>query len=187
MKWFVTSFDGSESGDLKLFPGDLLLHFRTALLGDGKPEILDLWQMKEEGQLWFATKEKEMPPGFELHPTEVCGALLISMRQKLNSGWKPGDIVWAPNIWCVRAGDRMALVGERPWVEGVTMYGIFDFKTSALAYWLRADGEMPLMEEALAAAPSDGDAKSLEWAQRAYSKVAAMGIPGFVDENWSVG
>jgi hypothetical protein len=187
MKWLISSFDGSESCDLKLMPGDLLMHFRTPLFSDDKPEILDLWLMKEEGQLRITNKEAEMPPGFELHPTEVGDALAYRMMEKLKKGWKPGEIVEAPNIWRVRTGDRLTLLGERPWLEDGMMLGLFEFRKSALAYWLRKDGQMPFMEEALAGAPSDEDTKRKEWGRRAYSKVAAMGLPREMAEEWTIG
>jgi hypothetical protein len=187
MKWLVSSFDGSESGNLKLLPGDLLMHFRTPLFSSDKPGVLDLWQMKDEGQLRITNKEAELPPGFELHPTEVCNALAYSMTTKLSSGREPGDIIYAPNIWRVCAGDRLTLIGERPWLEDRMMLGLFDFKESALVYWLRKGGQMPFMEEALAATPSDGDTKRQEWGRRAVAKVAAMGLPRVMAEEWRIG
>ena len=187
MKWFLSSFDGSESGNLKLLPGDLLMHFRTPLLSGDRPEILDLWLMKEESQFRITNKEIEMPPGFELHPDEVCNAPAYRMTEKLNGGWEPGDIVHAPNIWRVRAGDRLTLIGERPWLDGGMMLGLFDFKESALAYWLRGDGQMPFFEEALALAPSEGDTKRQEWGRRALARVSAMGLPREMATEWRIG
>jgi hypothetical protein len=187
MKWFVSSFDGSESGNLKLLPGDLLMHFRTPLFSGDKPELLDLWKMNDDAQLRITNKEAELPPGFELHPTEVCNALAHGMAKKLSNGWEPRDIMQAPNIWRVCAGDRLTLIGERPWLEDGMMLGLFDFKESALAYWLLEDGQMPFMEEALAAAPSDGDTKRQEWGRRAVAKVAAMGLPRVMAEEWRIG
>lgn len=187
MKWFVSSFDGSESGNLKLLPGDLLMHFRTPFLGGDRPEILDLWLMKEESQLLITNKEAEMPPGFELHPDEVCNALAHRMTEKLNGGWKPGGIIHAPNIWRMRAGDRLTLIGKRSWLEEGMVFSLFTFKESALAYWLRGDGQMPSFEEALAPAPSDGDTKRQEWGRRAVAKVAAMGLPREMAVEWRIG
>ena len=46
---------------------------------------------------------------------------------------------------------------------------------------------MPFMEEALAAAPSDGDTKRQEWGRRAVAKVAAMGLPRVMAEEWRIG
>src|ERR1700686_1980113 len=105
MKWRVTNFDGSESGIFPLRPTDLVLHFRTQMLSGDKPEILDFWQMKRESELWITNKAEELPPGFELHPTEVCNELARKMEAKLNSGWIPEEVVQYPSIWRVRAGD----------------------------------------------------------------------------------
>ncbi len=67
------------------------------------------------------------------------------------------------------------------------MLGLFDFKESALVYWLRKGGQMPFMEEALAATPSDGDTKRQEWGRRAVAKVAAMGLPRVMAQEWRIG
>ena len=186
MKWFITRFNGSETGKLKLLPGDLLLHFRTPLLGSGKPEVLDLWQMNQEGYLWLTNKQSDMPPGFELQLDEVCNAAASRMMDKVKQGWSLGEKAEAPNIWRVRTGDRLALLGERAWQEGGVLHGIFEFDTSALAYWLREDGDMPLMEEAMAGAPAEEDAMRLEWARCALSKVTTMGVPRVMATDWRI-
>jgi hypothetical protein len=91
--------------------------------------------MKSRSELRIINKEEEMPPGFELHPSEVCNALPFGMTQKLKRGWTPCEIFEAPNIWRVRVGDRMALIGERPWSDGGMFMSVFDFKEAALVYW----------------------------------------------------
>jgi hypothetical protein len=185
MKWLVHRFKGSESIDLNLFPGDLLLHFRTPLLEADRPSIFDLWQMQQPGKLWLTSKPADLPPGFTLRFDEVCNDLA---RQMLAAGTlSRGEKTESPNIWRVRAGDRLAIIGQRPGAEGGVFYGLFDLETAALVYWLRTDGEMPFMEEAMAAAPSEDDAMRVEWARRAIAKVTAMGTPKVMDTEWRLG
>jgi hypothetical protein len=185
MKWFIHRFTGSESIDMNLFPGDLLLHFRTPLLAGDRPAVLDLWQMQQTGKLWVTSKPADLPPGFELRFDEVCNALA---HQMLAEGTlSRGEKTEAPNIWRVRAGDRLATIGQRSTAEGGVLYGLFQFDTAALVYWLRQNGEMPLMEEAMTAAPSEDDTMRLEWARRAFPKVAKMGAPKVMDTEWRLG
>jgi hypothetical protein len=185
MKWLIHLFNGSESLDLNLFPGDLLLHFRTPLPEGDRPAVLDLWQMQQPGKLWLTSKPADLPPGFELRFDEVCNALAHQMPAE--GTLSRGEKTEAPNIWRVRAGDRLAMIGQRPTAEGGVFYGMFDFETAALVYWLRSDGEMPFMDEAMAAAPSEDDAMRVDWARRAFSKVGAMGTPRVIDKQWRLG
>ncbi len=185
MKWLIHRFKGSESIDLTLFPGDLLLHLRTPLLEGDRPSVLDLWQMQQAGTLWVTRKPADLPPGFELRYDEVCNALAHEMMAA--GTLSRGEKTEAPNIWRIRAGDRLAMIGERPTAEGGVFYGLFDFETAALVYWLRADGEMPFMEEAMASAPLEHDAMRLDWARRAIAKVSAMGTPRIINTEWRLG
>jgi len=187
MKWRTTKFDGSESANLPLRPKDLVLHFRTQMVSPDRPEILDFWQMKGECELWITNKEEELPPGFELHPKEVCNDLARKMGCKLNSGWAPGEFVQYPTIWRVRAGDRVVIVGERSHLEGGVYHGVFDFGTSALTYWLWPGRQLPSVEDAIAATPAEGDSVCKEWMRQAYARVSSMGVPRTFNENWTLG
>ena len=169
--------DGSFSGPFPLFAGDLLIHFRTELQGLGQPGICDMWQMSSGSQLWFAHKREHIPPGFELQPSEVEGS---------NDGTGDGEVMHAPNFWRVRAGDRLALIGERPYLETGMCYMILEFPKSALVYWVREDGLMPMPEEALSASSSPDDALRLGWAKRAVAKVTALGPPRTIATDWRI-
>ena len=187
MKWFHTKFDGSESGKLFLMPKDIVLHFRISPFAGDKPEILDYWQMKGTSVLQITNKDDELPPGFELHPTEVCNELAQKMVAKMKSGWKPKEIIHYPSVWRVRAGDRVAIIGERPHLEDAMFCGLFEFSESALVYWLWLGGQLPTIEEITCAVPQEGDKQCEEWMMRAYSKVRSMGVPNTFAEDWSLG
>jgi len=187
MKWMVTNFDGSESGIFPLRLNDLVLHFRIHVLSADRPEILDFWQMKGESELWITNKEEELPPGFELHPTEVCNDLARKMEAKLNSGWMPGEIVYYPSIWRVQAGDRIVIIGERSHLEGGVFRSVFDFGASALVYWLWPDGQLPWVDDVLRAVPAQSDSVCKKWMRQAYARVRAMGGPRIFDESWKLG
>ena len=175
--WMIGPVDGSFHGPFPLFAGDLLIHFRTELQGLGQPGICDMWQMNRGSQLWFAHKREHITPGFELQPSEVEGS---------NDGTGDGEVMHAPNFWRVRAGDRLALIGERPHFETGMGYHLLEFRESALVYWAREDGLMPMPEEALSASPSPDDALRVGWARRAVAKITALGPPRTMAMDWRI-
>ena len=176
--WMIGPFDGSFAGPFPLSAGDLLLHFSSESGGLSQSGIGDLWQMCSAAQLWCADRKELMPPGFQLHHSELGGS---------NGGTGSGDVMHFPNLWRVRAGDRLALIGERLHADSGMCYIILEFQKSALVYWLREDGTMPMPEEALSASPSPDDAKRLVWTKRAVSKVAALGPPKIRVKDWCIG
>ena len=165
MKWMVCAFDGSESVPLTLFPGDLVIHLRPDLWG-GKPEIPDFWEMVDHGEMLFTIRADEVPP-------------VVSPRRP--SGNEPiGD---PPNVWRVRAGDRVVLIGERPHGR---IHLLFDFRECALVHWRYGEDDMPLPMDALRDTAPSGDPAKVEWMRLAASKVAAMGVPNEFSEDWKL-
>ena len=77
----------------------------------------------------------DLPPWFELHPTEVSGSLAYSMLEKLKAGYEPRVPIDAGNLWRILAGDRVVWVGpDRPdakLARGVQ--SLLDFGENALA------------------------------------------------------
>lgn len=169
--------DGSFHGPFPLFAGDLLIHFRTELQGLGQAGIRDMWQMSSGSQLWFAHQRELVPPGFQLHRFEVEGS---------NRGTRDGEVMHAPNFWRVRAGDRLALIGERPYLETGMCYLILEFSKCSLVYWVRENGLMPTPEEAISASPFPDDPRRLGWARRAVAKVTALGPPRTLAADWRI-
>ncbi len=178
IQWTLGPVDSSFGGPFPLFAGDLLIHFRTAFSGLGQPTICDMWQMNRGSQLWFAHRKELVPPGFQWHRSEVEGS---------NPETEDDEVMQAPHFWRVRAGDRLTLIGERPYLEAGMCSMILEFRESALVYWLRQDGQMPTPEEALSASPSPNDSLRLDWARRAVSKVTALGPPRTLATDWRLG
>lgn len=117
--------------------GDFLIWFRWKnILAD--PEhgvtIPDMWEMRTGDFATITNRAADLPSWFELHPTEVCNSLVPPMMEKLKRGWKPGDIVDGPNLWRLRAGDRMAWVGDprRSMCNHGHVLAVVDFQESAL-------------------------------------------------------
>jgi len=169
MKWMVCAFDGSESGLLTLFPGDLVMHLRPDLWGGGKPEIPDFWEMADPAELLISALASEFPEGVS--------------PQMPNHRDLVGD---PPNVWRVRAGDRVALVGERPGLGEGMIHCLFDFRENALVHWRYGVGDLPSPMGALSDTAPSGSEIKVEWARLAVDKVTAMGVPNVFSDEWSL-
>jgi len=75
--------------------------------------INDLWQLKDGDFITITNRQVDLPPWFELHPLEVSNSLIYWMKKKLDSGYKPQDIIDGSNIWRALTGDRLIWVGKQ--------------------------------------------------------------------------
>jgi hypothetical protein len=83
----------------------------------------------------ITNRQEDLPPCFDLHPTEVCNSLAFKMMAKIKNGYEPGEPMDGPNIWRLRSGDRVVSVGaeraERRSLNGIL--SILDCHECALA------------------------------------------------------
>lgn len=98
-------------------------------------QMADFWEMRDGDFVTLTNRRSDLPSWFQLHPTEVAGREVPRMMARLKSGWEPGEITDGPNIWRVKAGDRLAWVGpsrpDAPTVEGTLK--IIEVRASLLA------------------------------------------------------
>jgi hypothetical protein len=155
-----------------------------------KPIIHDVWEMREGDFATVTNREDDLPNWFELHPTEVSNSLAYKMMERLNNGYAPGPITEAPNLWRIRAGDRLAWVGNsRPGVAALGhILSLFDFRQSALVYG--ETNRKRTMEELLAfGSISDEGQKSInaDKCHEAVEFVRTMGAPRIMATGWTLG
>jgi hypothetical protein len=72
--------------------------------------IRDFWQMREGDFVTISNRWPDLPPWFELHPSEVEHAAALEMAKRLNAGYQPRQPLARPNIWRVPTGDRLIWV-----------------------------------------------------------------------------
>ena len=78
---------------------------------------------------------EDLPPWFELHPTEVCGyAACLMMEKKLKDGYKPTDKTDGPNLWRAVTGDRIVWVTSTAPQKENPVKAVVGFETCALVY-----------------------------------------------------
>ena len=171
---------------MPLFEGDLVIHFLGSMFESENGGIGDFWVMKGGENFTITSNESDFPPGFELHPTEVSDGMTYRLMERLRSGWRPGEIVTAPNIWRVKEGDRVLLLGERSWLPGGEFCSVFEFSECALVFWLTASMQMPLPLEGMGAEPSMHDEKRMIWMKTAVDYVKRLGLPRSMAFEWRI-
>lgn len=135
----------------------------------------------------MTASEADFPPGFELHPTEARNKFAYRMLKRIRAGWKPGEVMTAPNIWRVQGGDRLVLMGRRSMAKSGEFFGLFEFDTCALVYWLTSDRAMPDLEQAMGVCHSCEDALHAGWMRTAFEFVQSRGTSRVIDTEWRLG
>ncbi len=73
-------------------------------------KIRDFWQMRDADFLTITNRWPDLPVWFELNPLEVANRAVWEMQKRLGAGYKPKEPMDGPNIWRVKAGDRLVWV-----------------------------------------------------------------------------
>ena len=107
------------------------------LSGSSNPYgVADVWELRDGNFVTITNRNFDLPDWFDLHPLEVSGRLVEWMRRRLDAGYEPNDPMDGPNLWRIRAGDRVAWVGTpRGGVDGEgPVLGLLNFNADALVY-----------------------------------------------------
>ena len=180
-------------------PGDFILWFTVKSVMDlmGDPEnawtIMDFWEMRDGDFVTITNRIEDLPPWFELHPSEVCNHAARVISERLKAGQEAGEIMDGPHIWRVRAGDRIAWAGpSRPGMEAVdSLLSIVQFEECALVIG-ESNRRMGLEEFIGFGSPTQAkqSPEKVARCRRAYEAVRNLGIPrsiADVDVEWVFG
>lgn len=165
--------------------GDLVMHFPTDAIAGPSVHPVDFWLFDRPVEFAIISKLSELPAWFILHPTERMGELAQAMTGELRKGISFPDPFYAPNVWRVKAGDRIAFFCQRPWTTPAENGWIIDIGENALVYWQLPGGGIPNTLEASGASPTD-DEKLERWIQVASAKIASMGLPRSCALDWGI-
>ncbi len=178
LKWQVSG------GDYVLW-----LRWKDLFASAGTVNIIDFWAMKDGDTVTITNRIGDLPPWFELHPTEVSGSLAYRMMDKLKVGYEPREAVDAGNLWRILAGDRVVWVGpDRPdakLARGVR--SLLDFGENALAIGESHTRHLdPLTFGALSDPEQPPEAVAL--ARLGVEAVRRLGMPRVLStDSWTLG
>lgn len=168
----LSVFKKDQTERLACRSGDLLIWSRIERLLSIEFKIVDLWTFRDGDHVSFTNRIGDLPAWFDLHPLEAAGSNAFAMMRRLAEGWEPGDPCDGPNIWRIRAGDRVFWLGnDRPGLTGEG--GIL----LALDFW----------ENALGVAQSDRDNDPTHFSEVAPSTVSPETVARALNISRSLG
>ena len=171
-----------RSGDYVLWAS-----YRGLLSNPGNQyNLTDAWALREGNFVTITNRRSDLPDGFDLHPSEVSGQLVEWMMRRLNAGYEPDDPIDGPNLWRVRAGDRVAWVGDpREGIDGDgPVLGLLTFNVDALVYGERLDISCGFgwFEE------KDESVESKRLIEEGWKAIRSLGTPHTVaGDSWALG
>jgi len=165
--------------------GEYLLWVVTESLFNADSEsgwtVADFWQFRDGDSVTITNRWADLPVWFELHPLEVGGRAVFEMTKKLSEGDRPTDRTDGPNVWRVRAGDRLAWVAISPRTCEVRQ--VYDFRNCVLVL-----GESNRREIEVFGAPDDDPTTQITEGMRAgFLAAARLGMPRTVSTEWLFG
>ena len=171
--------------------GDIVFWFRWEIVFVPHTETLtipDVWVMRPGDFVTITNRLEDLPPWFELHPTEASGAARSVVMAKLQDGWQPEDPQDGPNLWRVRTGDRIAWVRPESssGSQGSILQKILEFSYDALAVGdsNRADfSPLDFMDIGLASKSSSANKAG----HFVVETVRKLGRPRSFSTEWSFG
>lgn len=167
--------------------GEYLLWLGHQGLFSDKYDIVDFWALQDGDFATITNRMCDLPPWFSLHPTEVSNAALRAMRPKVENGDYQPNIIDGPNLWRVKAGDRLVRIAtlQRAGIPWPVM-SIVDFDENGLVVGDTNDTDSDLLlfgavtDEG--AAQRDGDLF-----RAGIAAAERLGTPCTVSMQWSIG
>jgi hypothetical protein len=172
----------TRSGDYILWVGADSL-FTSNL--ESSWRIQDFWQMQDGDFVTITSRWPDLPAWFEVHPLDVAGRWNFEMYKRLAAGYKPKEQMIGPNIWRVKAGERLVWVAASDRMQPVRE--ILDLRACALAIAENVEPSGDVL--ALFRCPKGEKLPpDVESAMRAGFKAAVgVGVPRDFSEQWWLG
>ncbi len=169
--------------------GEFVLLVRTnSFLTSDRPsawKLRDFWQMRDGDFVTITNRWADLPPWFQLYTSEVAGAAVYRMIERLNAGYKPTAPMEGPNIWRARAGDRLVWVTTKDPRQPVRE--LLDLHACVAAI---GENSTPSFQGiATFGAPASGDPNPEEAAaiRVGFAAAAGLGVPRTFTPEWGFG
>lgn len=185
----VQKFGADTTVRLSVRSGDYLSWVATDSVLEADSEsawtIRDFWQLRDGDFVTMTNRWADLPVWFELHPLEVAGRAVSEMTKKLAQGFKPAEPLDGPNVWRVKAGDRLVWV-TMSGSKGIVRE-IFDFRSCALVLGENngAANELSNVFDAPDSAKLSADLASAM--RKGFELAVGLGVPRTFSPEWLFG
>jgi hypothetical protein len=146
--------------------------------------IRDFWQLRDGDYLTITNRWADLPGWFELHPLDVANCAWSEMKKRLDAGYEPKEVMDGPNLWRVKAGDRLAWVTVADSTNPAK--GLLDLRACALVL---GENTNPTSEGIIAfGAPEGKKLPTVAAALRTgFDVLVGLGVPRVFAEEWKFG
>jgi hypothetical protein len=182
----IEKFRANSTTRLSCRSGEYLLWLGRQGLFRDKYDIVDFWEMRDGDFATITNRMCDLPPWFSLHPTEVSNAALRAMRTKVENGDYQPNIIDGPNLWRVKAGDRLVRIGtlQRPGVPWPVM-SIVDFGKNGLVVGETNDSGADLLPFG-SVTDEDAAQRAGDLFRAGIAAAEGLGTPRTVSMKWSI-
>jgi hypothetical protein len=145
--------------------------------------------MRDGYHVTITNRLEDLPPWFELHPTEVCDDFVHRLMAKLAKGGYPPQPLDGPNLWRAKAGDRLAWIGTgRPERDSVgDILAIIDFRNCALVIGEGDRGDVTAYLGYGRLTTPEMKIEDVERCRVAVAAVKRLGLPRTWGPSWMLG
>lgn len=170
--------------------GDFLFWFRWNNVFSGSPslEMKDFWRMRNGDFVTITNRWDDLPPWFELYPTEASGSFAYRMMNKIENGYKPGSPMEGSNLWKIRIGDILVWVGNSrilyESIEGILALVKFSENALAVGETNHPQGVNEFISFGTSSRLKEDEVKR---AQITVEIVKQLGLPRSISTEWSLG
>ncbi|GMW00534.1 MAG: hypothetical protein AMXMBFR84_16710 [Candidatus Hydrogenedentota bacterium] len=186
------TFDIDQTQRLSCRAGDLLGWFRltSAIYEPPAWGLHDAWYTRDGDYVTVTSRSFDLPSWVELHPTEMSNLLGMRWVNNYNAAGAnappvPDAPMDAPNLWRLRAGDRMGWVTTPRYARN-PVATIILFDASAMAI-LETVVPAPDIFRIAGGFPKDPVPENVTEALRECLRaIERKGLPRVIDTSWSL-
>lgn len=153
-------------------------------------DINDIWELHDRDFVCVTNRREDFPSWFKIHPMEAKGSLVRWMVDQLNNGYNVPFPMDGPNIWRVKAGDRIARVriNDRESDPAKCILTMIDFHENALVY---GESDNPATDSMLFGSFDTDNPRTGAYkvCQAGFNALKDLGPPRVIDVDfqWKVG
>jgi hypothetical protein len=99
----------------------------------GKVKLLDFWELKDGDAVTITNCIADLPPWFELHPSEMSHQV-STLQEQDEDAPLPAEPSEGPNLWRARTGDRMVWLCGRATPASRSVQALLEFSVNAFVF-----------------------------------------------------
>lgn len=165
----------------------LCIKFSPILRRNNGFDLVHAWRMQDGDTVTITNRFNDLPPWFDLLPSEVEPDSISWLRERQAKGYRTGHRIEKPNVWRMLAGEKIIRIGTGGGSPtGKSKTTVVDLKHNALVIG-ESTGKSPDEVNFCEFDRSELDILTLERVQTGFQAAIDLGFPWNVPQKWSFG